>query len=273
MAIQNNKKLVKGVSMIEIAVIDAAGSTGAFVRTENVTDVIQTVNEDNQTPIIPDDKYSPIYIASTPGDADTIEFKMFDLSNELYAKMFNVEQDLTTSTTTVLSQRIQPTIAIRLTTEVVNGVKEVRTYPNTQASITQVNNFNKENLIQLQATCSLLPFTSVGGKDAIYTIQKVKADGAVINGTPPTVSAGSDTATSTATTALTGTASATSPKTIVSQQWTQVSGPNVAGFSTPNALTTNATGLVTGVYVFQLAVLDSDGIAKSATVKITATIA
>lgn len=37
-----------------------------------------------------------------------------------------------------------------------------------------------------------------------------------------------------------------------SEAWTQVSGPNSASFGTPTAITTTATGLIAGVYVFQL---------------------
>lgn len=272
MAVTNNKKLVKGVSLIEIAVIDDNGVTGAWIPTENVTDVIHTANEDNSTPIIPDDKYSPIYIANTPGDPDTIEFSMYDLGLETYAMMFNVEQNIATSLTTVLADRKEPSLAIRLTTEVVHGVKEIRTYPNTQGAITYVNNFNKEGLVQLRAVCSLLPFTSVGGKDAIYMIQKAKADGTPINGTPATVSAGADSSVSANTVSLVGTASAASPKTISSTTWSQVSGPNLAVLATPNALTCAANGLITGVYKFKLTVIDSDGIVTSATRQVTATV-
>lgn len=272
MAVTNNKKLVKGVSLIEIAVIDDNGVTGDWIPTENVTDVVHTANEDNSTPIIPDDKYSPIYIANTPGDPDTIEFSMYDLGLDTYAMMFNVEQDIATSTTTVLADRKEPTLAIRLTTEAVHGIKEVRTYPNTQGAITYVNNFNKEGLVQLRAVCSLLPFTSIGGKDAIYTIQKVKTDGSVINGVPPTVSAGADSTSSSDTKALTGTATAAGSKTVASIQWSQVSGPAAAGFSAPNSLTTNATGLVTGTYVFKLLIVDSDGVTNTDTTQVVVTI-
>lgn len=89
----------------------------------------------------------------------------------------------------------------------------------------------------------------------------------------PVVSAGADDTANSATKALLGTATAEGDKTIASVLWSQVSGPNSAGFSAPTALSTNATGLVTGVYVFKLTATDSAGTVASDTVTITATVA
>lgn len=43
------------------------------------------------------------------------------------------------------------------------------------------------------------------------------------------------------------------------KKWSKVSGPNDPTFSTPNALSTQVTGLIEGEYVFRLAVIDDDG--------------
>ena len=53
--------------------------------------------------------------------------------------------------------------------------------------------------------------------------------------------------------------------TITSYTWTQLSGPSTATLTTPGAVSTNATGLVQGVYVFQLAVTGG----STATVQLT----
>ena len=53
--------------------------------------------------------------------------------------------------------------------------------------------------------------------------------------------------------------------TITSYTWTQVSGPSTATLTTPGAVSTNATGLVQGVYVFRLAVTGG----STATVQVT----
>ncbi len=53
--------------------------------------------------------------------------------------------------------------------------------------------------------------------------------------------------------------------TITSYTWTQVSGPSTAALATPGAVSTNATGLVQGVYVFRLAVTGG----STATVQVT----
>lgn len=270
-----NKKIVHGVETLELAVIDDSGVQGAWVRAENVAPgtVSYTSNADTDTPIIPEDKDVAIIVLKTPGDPDQFNFGLLELSEYNFSILFNVEQDVATSTTTVLAIRKSANLAIRLTTRPTNGVKKIITYPNTQCDTTYVNNFTKDALVQLGIVASIMSFLSVGGKDAIYTIQTVKADGSAINGTPPTVSAGSNTTTTTATKSMTGTATAASPKTISSQQWSFVSGPNTPGFSAPTALTTNVTGMVTGTYVIQLTAVDSDGVSASSTVQIVATIA
>lgn len=89
----------------------------------------------------------------------------------------------------------------------------------------------------------------------------------------PVVNAGSDSTSSSATKALLGTATAAGSKTIASVAWSQVSGPNTASFSAGTALSTNATGLVTGTYVFKLTATDSEGTTASDTVSIVATVA
>lgn len=89
----------------------------------------------------------------------------------------------------------------------------------------------------------------------------------------PVVNAGTDTTSSAATKALLGTATAAGDKTITSLLWSQVSGPNTAGFSAPTALSTNATGLITGTYVFKLTATDSEGTIASDTVSVVATVA
>lgn len=275
MATQANKKIVQGVEMLELAVIDpTTGVTGAYIRAENVAPdtVNYTSNADTETSIIPEDKDVAIITLVTPGDPDQFNFGLLELSDENYAKLFNVEQNLTTSLTTVLAQRKRANLAIRLTTRPVNGVKRIFTYPNTACTTTYVNNFTKEALVQLGVVANIMAFTSVGGKDAIYTVQNVKADGSVINGTPATVSAGADSAVTAATGSLVGTATAASPKTIVSQLWTQDSGPNIAVLATPTALSCAVSGLVTGIYKFRLTVTDSDGIQTSSVKQLTATV-
>lgn len=269
-----NKKLVQGVETLELAVIDDNGVLGPWVRAENVAPgtVSYTSNTDTETPIIPEDKDSAIIVLATPGDADVFNFGLLELSEENFAKLFNVIQDTSTSTTTVLATRKRPTLAIRLTTRPVNGVKKIFTYPNTSAYTTYVNNFTKDALVQFGVVANILAWQTETGKDAIYTVQTVKADGSPINSVPPTVDAGTDGTSSSATKALVGTATAAGSKTILSQGWSQVSGPNTAGFSAPTSLSTNATGLITGTYVFKLTATDSDGIVNSDTVQIVATV-
>lgn len=271
-----NKKIVQGVETLELAVIDPITAViGTYVRAENVAPgtVNYTSNADTQTSIIPEDKDTAIYVLTTPGDPDVFNFGLLELSEQNYALLFNVAQDIATSTTEVLANRKTASLAIRLTTRPINGVKKIFTYPNTTCTTTYVNNFTKDALVQLGIAANVLSYVASNGKDAIYKVQTVKADGSVINGTPPAVNAGANSTTTVSTKALTGTATPVSPKTVASIQWSQVSGPSQANFSAPTSLTTNALNLVSGIYVFQLEVIDSDGASAKSTTQVTATIA
>jgi hypothetical protein len=66
--------------------------------------------------------------------------------------------------------------------------------------------------------------------------------------------------------ALSGTNSSGS---ITSYGWSEVSGPNSAGFSAATMVNTNVTGLIQGVYVFQLKVKDAINDSSTATVQVT----
>ncbi len=67
---------------------------------------------------------------------------------------------------------------------------------------------------------------------------------------------------------LTGSGSETNG-TISSFGWTQVSGPSTATFTTASVAQTGVTGLVQGVYTFELTILDILGIKATATVQVT----
>ncbi|MEZ2337690.1 hypothetical protein AB6735_18735 [Mucilaginibacter sp. RCC_168] len=87
----------------------------------------------------------------------------------------------------------------------------------------------------------------------------------------PTVSAGNAQNITVANAALAGTATAF-VGTIVSQQWSCISKPVAAAdptIATPAALNTNVTGLVNGVYRFQLAAKDENDFESKATVMVT----
>ena len=57
--------------------------------------------------------------------------------------------------------------------------------------------------------------------------------------------------------------------TIASYQWTEISGPSAATIANANTATTNVSGLVQGVYQFELQVIDNNGATASDTVMIT----
>ena len=68
---------------------------------------------------------------------------------------------------------------------------------------------------------------------------------------------------------LTGTGSDPEDGTNVTFAWSQVSGPSTATLATPNAATTQATGLVAGTYSFRLTVTDRQGATATAQVTVT----
>lgn len=89
--------------------------------------------------------------------------------------------------------------------------------------------------------------------------------------TPPTVGAGTDQIITlpTSSTTLTGTASGNGGTTIASTTWTRISGPNTPTIVSPSTLSTSVTGLIAGVYVFQLSATDSNGNMANDQVQVT----
>ncbi|HEX4375228.1 MAG TPA: PKD domain-containing protein, partial [Puia sp.] len=88
--------------------------------------------------------------------------------------------------------------------------------------------------------------------------------------TPPTVNAGVNQTITlpTNTASLIGIATDLSGL-ITGYTWTQVSGPSTATISSSALITTTVKGLVAGTYVFQLKVVDNNGLSATATVTIT----
>lgn len=261
------RDLVVGVESIEFCTIVNGIAQNDWFRIENIEEgsVVVTSNKDTQTAIKPEDKTSAILILYTPGDADVFTFGMLEISYGNAKRYFNVVYDPATSKITILSKKKYANLGLRITTTPQLGYKHRFTYPNTTSVPSWKNNFAKAATLVLSVDASILPFTdTASGEDAVAFIELLHEDGSVVDSTAPTVSAGSD-STGTAGTpkALTGTATASGSKTIITHVWTQKSGPNEAGFSAPTALNTNATGLIAGTYVFTLTAVDSESISNS----------
>jgi hypothetical protein len=86
----------------------------------------------------------------------------------------------------------------------------------------------------------------------------------VNNSATPVANAGANQAITVPTTSVTLNGSG-STGTVTSYTWTQVSGPNTATLATPNAVTTTASGLVPGTYVFKLSL---NGTASTSTTQV-----
>jgi ribosomal protein L14 len=87
---------------------------------------------------------------------------------------------------------------------------------------------------------------------------------------PPSANAGADQTITlpVSSTTLSGSGSEANG-TIVSYQWTQTSGPSTATIGTAGQASTAVSGLVQGVYVFQLTVTDNSGVTATDVVKVT----
>ena len=85
----------------------------------------------------------------------------------------------------------------------------------------------------------------------------------------PTVNAGADQIITGTTSTLTGTATASSGRTIASYAWSQISGPSTSTIATPTAASTSISGLAVGTYTYSLAATDSAGSTSSDTVNIS----
>lgn len=85
----------------------------------------------------------------------------------------------------------------------------------------------------------------------------------------PVVNAGADQIITGATATLTGTATASSGRTIATYAWSQISGPSTSAIATAGAASTAVSGLAVGTYTYSLAVTDSAGSTTSDTVSIS----
>ncbi len=107
------------------------------------------------------------------------------------------------------------------------------------------------------------------GVTASATVQVTVNAAPVVPG-PPSANAGTAQTITLPTNSVTLTGSGSETNgTIVSYAWTQVTGPAGATIATAGSAATTVSGLVQGVYRFQLTVTDNSGVTASATVQVT----
>jgi hypothetical protein len=237
---------------------------GSFVRTKNV-DTIER--------IIADGKSAAYITFSAPGDPDRITFALLDQNPKVEQLLSNVIYDAATSTITELAKRKVANIALQIFTELKNGKSAIITIPNIDATLGTTDPLTFNNVEKFVITGDLKGFITVNGEEAISIKQWLDSTGQPLNASPATVSAGNNSTTTTATKALNGTASPANGKTIASQYWTLVSGPNTPAMSAQSSLSNTVSGLVSGTYVFRLTVIDSAGVETSSNTQVTVNLA
>lgn len=265
---------MKGVEKAEWGTGNQYGIVSDWTQVENLQpdSITRTKNNGTLAGFIPEDKDAPLFTVYTPADTPgTITIGLAEQKPDSMQRLFNTIWDAATSTLVVLAKEKIANLAIRLTSRPVNGRRSIITYYYIDALTGYSNNIAKAVNEALAITGTIKPFLYLG-QDAIYTQQWVNEDGTPIDSTPATVSAGSDASVTTSTKALTATATAASGKTIITQYWTQVSGPTIATMTAPTSLSNTVGGLVDGVYVFKIIVLDSAGVETSDSVQLTVAI-
>ncbi|WP_316743864.1 PKD domain-containing protein [Pedobacter antarcticus] len=266
--------VMKGTDKVEWGTGNQYGVVTDWTQLENLQpdSVLRTKNNGTLAGQVPEDKDSPLFTIYTAPEPGSITIGVMEQRPAVMQKLFNTIWSAANSTLVVLAKEKVANLAIRITSRPVNGRKAIITYMNVDALTGYSNNIAKTVQENLAITGTILPWFYLG-QEAHYIMQWVNEDGTPINSLPVNVSAGADTTSTTASKALTGTATAAAGKTIVQTYWSQVSGPNSASMTAPTALANTVGGLITGVYVFRLTAVDSAGVENSATVKLTATVA
>ena len=114
-----------------------------------------------------------------------------------------------------------------------------------------------------------LTVTDNSGVTATATVQVTVNPAAVTPGTP-SANAGSDQTITLPTNSVTLTGSGTETNgTIVTYQWSELSGPATYTITTAGQASTTVTGLVQGAYIFQLTVTDNSGVTATDVVTVT----
>ncbi len=112
-----------------------------------------------------------------------------------------------------------------------------------------------------------LQVTDNGGATAKDTVVVTVNTGANL---PPNVNAGTALTITLPANSVTLNGTASDPDgTIASTAWTKFSGPAGGSITSPNAVATTVTGLIQGIYVFQLTATDNQGATANSTVTIT----
>ncbi len=268
------------VSGIEKVLIGPASASTTLTNMIDITDhvvensLVRTKNNASEEKIYADGKKYEYTTFTGRGEPDTIALSLLSQNPQIEALLSNILYTAATSAIYEMADRKMAKIAMKIVTKPQEeGRKLEIIIPNISASEGRADGITFNNIEKLSITGSINTFYAPNGEKALLFKQWVDANGNAINGTAPTVSAGSDTTASTNPKSLTGTATAAGSKTITQLLWTQVSGPSKATIADATSLTCSVSGLITGVYYFQLSAKDSAGVVGTSTVKITATIA
>lgn len=196
----------------------------------------------------------------------------FTSDSNYYARPINDSLTIQTYLNSVFTQRTfaqwqalngQDAHSHKSPVSITDTSKIVFFYNPTSSPITQPINYGLMNMDGSKNTTGSLSIPAWGSYVGIK-------NGTVTGNQPPTANAGPDQTITLPANAVTLTGSGTDPNgTIASYSWIKISGPSTFTITNAASATTTVTGLVQGIYQFQLKVIDNAGATGLDTVQIT----
>ena len=275
----------------------SAGANQNITLPVNNTTVTATASETNGT--IVSYQWTQLSGPSTatiaaPAQAST---GISGLVQGVYTFQIKVTDNSGVTATDVVKVTVNPAVVVPGSLNVNAGVDQTLTLPVSSTILTATASETNGTIVSYQWTQLSGPSTATiaaagqasttisGLVQGVYNFQitvtdnsgttatdavKVTVNAAAVVPGPPSANAGPDQTITLPTSSVTLSGSGSEANgTIVSYKWTQISGPSTATIGTADQAATGVSGLVQGVYQFQLTVTDNSGVTATDVVKVT----
>ena len=168
-------QFVSGVESIEIGTV---GNAPAFVELSEIEmgSVSWGVTAPTKTRFKAEDKPGTRVSLLGDQDPDTINFGTINLKAPNLKMLFGGRIDAATSIYYVPAETVIVKMQVRLTTRAVNGLKQIITFANCEATASFNGNFTRDGLLSVRVAADIIPY-KVGEDEVKATIQTVKEDG------------------------------------------------------------------------------------------------